>query len=197
MGLLSVSSSAAGAEVARMLARVHVALLRGLNVGGKNRLPMGKLAAVFEAEGCTGVTTYIQSGNVVFSTERAAADLSRALSDRLLTAHSMDVPVVLRSGEELVAVARANPFLRRGADPGALHVAFLSTEPDPVGVARLDPDRAPPDELIVTGSEVYLHLPNGVGRTKLTNAYLDRCLGVVSTARNWRTVLALAEMVRG
>lgn len=177
---------------------MHVALLRGINVGGRNKLPMAELAALFEAQGCAGVRTYIQSGNVVFSAPEAlVGSLGAAISARIDDAYAMVVPVVLRSAAELETVVEANPFLARGADPAMLHVAFLSEEPDPARVARLDPRRSPPDAFEVVGAHVYLHLPGGMGRTKLTNAWLDRGLGLVSTARNWRTVVQLATMAGG
>ena len=170
----------------------HVALLRGLNVGGKNRLPMHELAALFEAAGCGAVRTYIQSGNVVFQAPAALArTLPARVSAAILKAHGHRVPVVLRTAEELRAVGRGNPF---PDSPEILHVAFLAGWPSAAAVAALDPGRSPPDELEVRGRELYLRLPNGVARTKLTNAYLDRTLGTTSTLRNWRTVLALVEL---
>ncbi|MBX7159847.1 MAG: DUF1697 domain-containing protein [Acidimicrobiia bacterium] len=177
---------------------MHVALMRGLNVGGKNRLPMVELAAAFEAEGCSDVRTYVQSGNVVFAAPAGVVEgLADAVAERLRAVHGITTPVVLRTGEEIATVVGANPFLARGEDIALQHVAFLSGVPAPADVESLDPDRSPPDEFAVVGREVYLHLPGGVGRTRITNAYLDRRLGVVSTARNWRTVLALADMAGG
>jgi uncharacterized protein (DUF1697 family) len=171
-----------------------VALLRGINVGGKNKLPMKDLTRIFEGAGCADVRTYIQSGNVVF-----AAPASKGLAGRLEAAIAeqagLRVPVVLRSARDYLAVAEANPFLARGADEALLHVAFLSGTPEPERVARLDPSRSPPDELEVVGMQVYLHFPAGLAKSKFTNAYLDSTLKVVSTVRNWRTVQALAGML--
>jgi uncharacterized protein (DUF1697 family) len=103
-------------------------------------------------------------------------------------------PVVGPSAAELAAVAAGNPFLPEGADPATLHVAFLAAEPRAAAVATLDPDRSPPDRFRVVGRELYLCLPNGVARSRLTNDYLDRTLGTTSTIRSWRTVLALVEL---
>jgi uncharacterized protein (DUF1697 family) len=173
----------------------HVALLRGVNVGGKNRLPMKDLAALFEDAGCHSVVTYVQSGNVVF---QARAELARripALIEKKIEKNfGLHVPLVLRSGADVLRIARANPFLRSGADTRFLHVAFLADRPTAARVKALDPDRSPPDQFAVQGSEVFLYLPNGAGRTKLGNAYLESKLGTASTLRNWRTVLALAEL---
>ncbi|MBW1880712.1 MAG: DUF1697 domain-containing protein [Deltaproteobacteria bacterium] len=175
-----------------------VVLLRGINVGGRNKVPMAALRGLLEALGCGEVRTYIQSGNTVLTaTKTLAARLPEALAEAMAERFGFRVSVLLRAGRDLERVATTNPFLATGADPRQLHVAFLAEVPEASAVATLDPDRSPPDRFIVRGPEVFLHLPNGVGRTKLTNAYLDRTLGTTSTVRNWRTVLALAELARG
>ena len=176
----------------------HVALLRGINVGGKNRLPMKDLVALFEAQGCSGVQTYIQSGNVVFQAPAAvAAKLPLKLSAAILNAHGLRVPVVLRTVEELQKIPRRNPFLKAGVVLDTLHVAFLADAPTASAASALDPKRSPPDEIAIRGRELYLRLPNGVADTKLTNAYFDKTLGTVSTMRNWRTTLQLIDCSRG
>ena len=176
----------------------YVALLRGINVGGRNMLPMSKLVAMFLEEGCGGVATYIQSGNVVF---RAPATLAARLPDRIEKAITdrvkLRVPVVLRSSAELRRITKANPFLRRGIDESHLHVAFLSGRPAAARGAGLDPAHSPPDEFAIQGSEIYLRCPNGLARTRLTNQYFDSRLGTTSTVRNWRTVLKLLELSEG
>jgi uncharacterized protein (DUF1697 family) len=173
---------------------IHIALLRGINVGGKNMLPMKSLAAMFVEAKCSDVRTYIQSGNVVFRAKdtiarRIGADISETILDRF----GLRVPVVTRTAVELRDVASHNPFLRAGGDEGALHVAFLADRPGASKVATLDPKRSPPDQFAVRGREIYLHLPNGTARSKLTNQYFDSKLGTTSTIRNWRTVLQLLE----
>jgi uncharacterized protein (DUF1697 family) len=175
---------------------VYVALLRGINVGGKNKLPMKELAAMFSAAGCEGVVTYIQSGNVVFKARPAvAAKVPAAVASAILARRGYRIPVVARSADEVRDVAARNPFLAAGHDPGTLHVAFLADKPKPAAVASLDAGRSPPDEFVVRGREIYLRLPHGVAPSKLTNAYFDSALGTTSTMRNWRTVLRLLELV--
>jgi len=166
----------------------YVALLRGINVGGKNKLPMADLVRTFESAGCRNVRTYIQSGNVVFAAGPKLDE--RKLATRL----RLKVPVVIRSSGEFRQVAARNPFLKDGVDPDSLHVAFLADAPDRSRAASLDPERSPGDAFVLRGREVYLHLPSGVARTKLTNAWLDSKLATTSTVRNWRTVLKLLEM---
>ncbi|HEY6376537.1 MAG TPA: DUF1697 domain-containing protein [Edaphobacter sp.] len=174
----------------------QVALLRGINVGGKNILPMKELAAMFVASGCGDVATYIQSGNVVFSAGAGVAKgLAGLISQRIEERFGLRIPVVMRTDEELGAVIRENPYLKGGVPEELLHVYFLADVPGAAEVGKLDPLRSAPDAFSVRGREVYLHLPNGMARTKLTNAYFDSKLGTVSTARNWRTVLKLYEMM--
>ncbi len=174
---------------------VFVALLRGINVGGKNSLPMQDLVAMFEAIGCKSVRTYIQSGNVVFAASDALARrVPDALARKILEETGLRIPVVTRSAAELGTNLRRNPYLGTRADPARLHVAFLADEPSSAQIKALDPKRSPPDEFIVRGRDIYLHLPNGVGKTKLTNAYLDSKLGTVSTLRNLATVQKLVAL---
>jgi uncharacterized protein (DUF1697 family) len=173
------------------------ALLRGINVGGKNLLPMKELVAMFAAAGASDVESYIQSGNVVFS---AGADVAAKIPDvvgkRIEKRFGFAVPIVVRSADELAAVARGNPFLAADADFAILAVMFLADKPSARAIAALDPGRSPPDEFVVRGREIFVRCPNGFARTKLTNAWFDSKLATTSTARNWRTVLKLLEMTR-
>jgi uncharacterized protein (DUF1697 family) len=169
-----------------------VALLRGINVGGKNKLAMKDLQAMFQAAGCDNVKTYIQSGNVVFQRE-STVGLAAAIEAKILRKLRLKVPVVLRSAKDLTRVITGNPYLKK-TDPQALHVMFLADAPSKESAARLDPARSPGDEYQLVGRDIFLKLPNGVARTRLSNDYFDRTLGTVSTGRNWRTVLTLAEL---
>ena len=156
---------------------------------------MDKLARMFENAGCTSVRTYIQSGNVVFMAThsvslRVRETVAAAVSARIAT----DIPVIVRSAEELAQAVEANPFPSESQDPRTLHVGFLADRPSSNRVSILDPDRSPPDEFVVRGREIYLHLPNGMARTRLTSGYLEQVLGTRVTFRNWRTVLRLLRM---
>jgi len=174
----------------------HVALLRGINVGGKNMLPMKELAVMFAKAGCSDVVTYIQSGNVVFcADDKVAAGLGAAIAKQVEARFGLRVPLVLRTAAEIDVVIRANPFLKAGASEEMLHVCFLADRPGKEFIAGLDAGRSTPDAFAVVGREIYMQLVNGVSGTKLTNAYFDSKLKTVSTMRNWRTVLKLAEML--
>jgi uncharacterized protein (DUF1697 family) len=176
---------------------VYVALLRGINVGGKNSLPMKDLAAIFEKAGCSQVATYIQSGNVVFKADaKLAQQISGVISKEVKKGFKLEVPVVVRSAQELLKIAKANPFFKKGGTVDTVHVAFLVHTPRKTAIQSLDAQRSPGDAFEVAGSEVYLHCPNGFGRTKLTNQYFDSKLATTSTIRNWKTVLKLVEMTQ-
>ncbi len=173
----------------------HVALLRGINVGGKNILPMKDLAALFTQAGCTEVRTYIQSGNVIFEAPAGAPKIAATVTANIEKRFGIKIPVIIRTSQQLAQIIRNNPFLSAVADQRGLHVYFLADSPSAQAVGGLDPARSAPDAFHVRGQEIYLHLPNGMGRTKLTNAYFDSKLSTICTARNWATVRKLSEMM--
>jgi uncharacterized protein (DUF1697 family) len=171
----------------------HLALLRGINVGGKNKLPMKDLAGMFEDAGCTNVHTFIQSGNVTFTaTSSVSKGLGDVVASKIAEQFGYKVRVILRTAQQLRQVVSNNPFPQGEEN---LHVMFLADRPTPTKIAALDPNRSAPDAFIVRGGEIYLHLPNGVADSKLTNAWFDSKLGTVSTGRNWRTVTKLLEIM--
>jgi uncharacterized protein (DUF1697 family) len=174
----------------------HVALLRAINVGGNNMLPMSELAKFCTSAGCADVQTYIQSGNVLFRADAACAKrMPAAVEDMIEKRFGFRPPIVVRTAKEMREVVRANPFARNGSDTSATYVAFLSAAPTAQRIATLDPNRSPGDTYEVHGREIYMNLLAGAGKTKLTTAYFDSKLATVSTFRNWRTVLTLTGML--
>jgi uncharacterized protein (DUF1697 family) len=174
-----------------------VALLRGVNVGGKNLLAMKDLASLFVQAGCADVRTYIQSGNVLFQSSPARAEkVPLLIAQGIAGRFGYRTGVLLRSVEELGETIRNNPFLNAGAPENWLHAMFLADRPDALRVAALDPERSPPDAFVVRGREIYLQCPHGVGKSKLTNAWFDSQLATTGTGRNWRTVTKLFELAR-
>jgi uncharacterized protein (DUF1697 family) len=174
----------------------YVALLRGVNVGGARPLPMERLRALFAEAGANSVESFIQSGNVVFAaTEAQAPQILADVSARIRQEFGFAAPIVLRDATAWQTLIDSNPFLGDGADPNTLHALCLSETPSREALDRLDPRRSPGDEFEVRGRDIYLRLPSGVARTKLTNAWFDSKLRVTSTLRNWRTVLKLGELV--
>jgi uncharacterized protein (DUF1697 family) len=175
----------------------YVALMRAVNLGGKNKLPMLELRQMFEAAGCEAVRSYIQSGNVIFrGSPRMCAALCSKIPEQIGARYGFQPPVVLRSTEELEEAIANNPYLAAGVPEELLHLMFLADEPGAAAVKQLDPHRSPPDEFTVCGRDIYLKLPNGAGQTKLTNQYFDAKLKTISTSRNWRTVKTLLEMMK-
>jgi uncharacterized protein (DUF1697 family) len=172
----------------------YVALLRGINLGARNKVSMADLRELFHALGAEDVATYLQSGNVVFKSRAEAAELVGAIQDRIRSDLGLDVTVLVRTSGELGQVLARNPFAKSGREPTRLHVTFLAETPPPARVRKLDPKHSEPDEFEIVGREVYLHTPNGYGRSKLSNAYFEKQLGVAATTRNWRTVTNLAEL---
>jgi uncharacterized protein (DUF1697 family) len=172
----------------------YVALLRGINLGARNKVAMADLRELVAGLPADDVTTYVQSGNVVFESKAAAGGLAKAIEKQLASELGLDVRVLVRKPAELAALVAKNPFTQEADDPKQLHVTFLAERPSAASVKQLDPKRSEPDEFRVAGREVYLYCPNGYGRSKLTNAYFEQKLDVAATTRNWRTVTALADL---
>jgi uncharacterized protein (DUF1697 family) len=169
-----------------------VALLRAVNLGSRNKVPMAELRALLERAGLLDVRTYIQSGNVLFRSRGGDREsLARRLEEEVAGAFGVMTTAILRTSSELRAVAGSHPF---GADTSNTHVAFLAATPDAEGLARVAGIDSAPDRVAVAGADVYLHYPNGVQGSRLTAARLERLLGVPGTARNWRTVTKLVEL---
>jgi len=172
----------------------YVALLRGVNVGGRNALPMADLRRIAEGCGHRDARTYIQSGNLVFTSDEAdAAAIARGLHDAILAEAGVDSPVALRTRGDLERVAAANPFLAAAADVAHLHVTFLLEPPAPAALGGLDLAAYRPEQAAIAGSELYLHLPAGMGRSRLATD-LARRRDLAGTTRNWRTVTTLLAM---
>lgn len=171
-----------------------VALFRGINVGGKNILPMAELRAELEELGLGDVATYIQSGNVVFgSGARSAAKLQETIEAAVQRSHGFRPPVLVLAAKELSQALRKNPF-PGVSQPKALHFFFLFARPRRPDLAALAELATPTEELRLVDRVLYLHAPDGIGRSKLATR-VEKHLGVPATARNLRTVQKLAEMM--
>ncbi|MFI9723426.1 DUF1697 domain-containing protein [Streptomyces sp. NPDC052396] len=173
----------------------YVALLHGINVGGKRRVPMQLLRELLTGLGGTAVRTHLNSGNAVFTHAGADAEelsqaLERALADRL----GFPVRCVVRAAADLRRVIDANPFADREFEPGRLVVTFLSGPVRRDSVAGLDPAACLPDVFVLGEREVYLLCPDGLGDSRLARVLARRPLAEVATGRNWNTVCKLAEL---
>ena len=170
----------------------YVALLRSVNVAGHGRITMDALRASFEGAGCRDIRTYIQTGNVMFTvpTRRPAAVIA-SIEDQLTRDFGTSPAVILRTTAQLVGIAASSPYAARGEDPARHHVTFLAGPPARQVLASLELPPSGRDELVVEGTEVFVSTPDGYAGTKFTGAFLERRLKVLSTTRNWNTVVAL------
>jgi uncharacterized protein (DUF1697 family) len=169
------------------------ALLRGIDIGPSKRISMPALREIVESLGHRDVETYLQSGNVVFTPAKGARrNLASAVERAIQKETGHDVPVLVRTGKELAAIVSANPY--RVDDPTRVVVAFLGERVAPAKLGLDDLEGYAPDELTQVGRELFISLPNGQARSKLMVALTKPGLPTVVTVRNWRTVLALAEM---
>ncbi|MGZ5243097.1 MAG: DUF1697 domain-containing protein [Bacteroidia bacterium] len=174
-----------------------LSILRGVNVSGHKRIAMEDLRALYEDLGFKNIATYIQSGNVVFETEETdPQEIARLIEAKIAEVYGFNVPVIIRTAEEIQAVLADNPFLREMyIEEDRLHVTFLSEEPKPELAEKMSDQKFQPERFIVQHKEVYLYCPNGYGNTKLNNNYFEGKLKVSATTRNWRTINKLAEML--
>jgi uncharacterized protein (DUF1697 family) len=175
----------------------YVALLRGINVGGKNKVPMQTLRELLAGIGGSAVRTHLQSGNAVFAHQqedplRLAADLERAITAEL----GLTISCLVRTGADLRRVVAGNPFPMAGIDGARFLVIFLSGPVPLDRLAAIDPAAYAPDEFKPGITEIYGHFPDSIRDSKLAALFTDRRLGLTATARNWNTVtklLALSE----
>lgn len=176
---------------------IVISMLRGVNVGGHNKIKMDALRALYESLKFTGCQTFIQSGNVIFKTkERNLAKLSSQIQTAIERSFGFRPDVILRTSDELRDVIARNPFAkRRGIEPGKLVVTFLASVPAPETRDNLLKLKTDPDELHIDGRELYIYFPNGMGRSKLWSL-IERTLKISGTGRNWNSVtkmLAIAD----
>lgn len=174
---------------------VWVALLRGINLGSHNKVPMAELRDLAEEIDLLEPETYLRSGNLIADSDLEEGEVAAALTSAIQELFGLAVPVTCRSGDEMARIAATHPFSHLGLDERMLHVAFLDRKPDGRVDDLLDAEQYEPDRFKIHGREVYLAYPNGSGRSKLNQSLLEQRLGVSATSRNWRTVSNLAAMV--
>ncbi|HEX4919973.1 MAG TPA: DUF1697 domain-containing protein [Candidatus Bathyarchaeia archaeon] len=173
----------------------YVALLRGVNVGGHTRLKMPDLVQVCESLGFHNAKTYLQSGNVVFDNDsRDGSSVAMQIEKRLKDHLGLQVSVFIRTPNDLARIVAGQPFKNR--DRTRLHVTFLKSTPKKNREAEIRAVARGGEEFSISNLEVYLFLPNGMGKTKLSNNFIEKTLGVPATTRNWTTTNALLEMTR-
>ena len=173
----------------------RVILLRGINVGAANRLPMADLKVALTEAGYPDTRTYMQSGNVLVRTDASPAGLASEVKALIAERFGLDVPVVVRTRDELQAVVDANPFpVAALIDPKHFQVTFLSGEPAPDRIRELAKHATDQEQFTSIGRELYAWHPDGIHNSRLAGMLTDRKLGVTATARNWTTVTTLLEL---
>jgi uncharacterized protein (DUF1697 family) len=173
------------------------ALLQGVNLGGKRKVPMPELRAHLTELGYEDVGTYVASGNVVLTSSRTPATLERALTRQISDWAGIEVPVLVRTHRELAQVVKRNPLGKVVDNPSRYLVAFLSKAPGREALADLDAAAVEPERIELHGRELYTWHPDGAGRSKLAALLNAKKLGVVVTARNWNTVTKLVSLTAG
>ena len=176
----------------------RIALLRSVNVLGKNMIKMPELVRAFEKAGFSNVRTYIQSGNILFGTEKESREvLSGKIMELISKTFGLTIRALVITPQELTDIALQNPFAERPEiDLSRLHVTFLDRDADPEKAEKLLSYKYPPDEIILGNRAVYVHCPDGYGRTKYHNNFIEKKLSANATSRNWNTCLKLLEMCR-
>ena len=175
-----------------------MSLFRGINVGGNHQIRMDELKVLHESLGLRDVATYIQSGNVVFTSDDAdPAQLSRQIEDGFAQKFGFHVNVMVRTSAELRDIIENNPFQDQPMKESKwVVVMFLATRPDSGAQEDLQKTYSGPEELRMIGQEVYIYYPNGIGRSKLTNTFLEKKLKTAGTGRNWNTILQLQKLIQ-
>lgn len=173
---------------------IFVAMLRGVNVGGRSRIKMEPLKRLHESLGLRRVETLLQSGNVLFETSlKDREKLATRIEQEIERRFELQIEVIVRSLAEIRALVERGPLLSPRADPSKLLVMFLSRVPDPRALADLVKTHKGPEMLEPRGPEIYLYYPEGIGRSKLSGAYIENKLATSGTARNWNTLTKLLE----
>ncbi|HLI69104.1 MAG TPA: DUF1697 domain-containing protein [Ktedonobacteraceae bacterium] len=174
-----------------------VSLFRGINVGGR-QVPMSDLKELHEALGLKDVVTYIQSGNVVFTSDSAdTTQLSKRIEDGFAQKFGFRVSAIVRTAAEIEEVIMNNPFQKQVLQaPKWVLVLFLATRPAITALEELRKAYTGPEEFYLVGQDLYIYYPNGVGRSKLTNTLIEKKLKTSGTGRNWNTILQLRKMMQ-
>jgi uncharacterized protein (DUF1697 family) len=172
----------------------HIVLLRGINLGPRNRIAMGELREALEEAGFEDVRTHLQSGNVVLTSTAKPAGVARKCEKVIKERFGLEIAVVVRSRAELARVVKRNPLEKVATEPKRYQVSFLSAKLPAKVVRELEAVAEPDERVVAIGREVYAWHPKTVARSKLWAQLAGTGLGVTATARNWATVEALLEL---
>jgi uncharacterized protein (DUF1697 family) len=175
----------------------HIVLLRGINLGSRNRVAMPALRDTLEAAGLADVRTYLQSGNLVLASSANADAVARKVQRVIAKEFDLDIAVVTRTRAQLAKVVERNPLAKVAKDPKRYQVSFLDAKPSREVVRRLEEAAATDERVVVHGREIYAWHPRTIARSRLWALLAGQKLGVTATARNWTTVTKLLELAGG
>ena len=173
-----------------------IAILRGINVGGKRKILMADLKALCQKLGWTNVVTYIQSGNLIFDSEKQNSQLENTLEKAISSKYGFDVPVIIRNADELQTSIGNNSFAAGDTDITKLHLTFLKEKPSEENVEKIKTYNYEPDKFEIEEKHVFIYCAGKYHQTKLTNNFFENKLKVGATTRNWKTILKLQELSR-
>lgn len=174
----------------------YIALLRGINVSGQKKIKMAELREQLVETGFTNTRTYIQSGNVVFDTKKKQSTLAGIITKNIKSNYGFDVPVMILSIDDLEFIHSNNPYLKDGAEEKSLYVAILDQLPESENLENLRAFDTGTSTWQILDNYIYLHYPDGAGRSKLTNNLIERKLKVSATSRNWRSMGKILELAK-
>ncbi|MDR2921003.1 MAG: DUF1697 domain-containing protein [Tannerella sp.] len=174
----------------------YISILRGINVSGQNLIKMDALQKMYKNLGFGNIATYVQSGNVIFNSENAEPEkLGTEITQQIEKDFGFNVPVIVLTIDNLKQITDNNPFTKDlNKDKTFLYVTFLSSNPDEYDIKAIEEKKQDGEEVFITGHAVYLYCPNGYGRTKLNNTFLEKKLKVGATTRNWKTTNELLKI---
>jgi uncharacterized protein (DUF1697 family) len=174
----------------------RIAILRGINVGGNKRMLMADLMLLLESLKFQNISTYIQSGNVIFDADEKSdtSELSTRIEQAIKEKFGFEVPVIIRTPEDLAALITGNPFLQTHTDTTQLHVTFLKESPAPENALKIDSYAFEPDGFSITDKDIYVFCAGKYHQSKLTNDFFEKKLKTKATTRNWNTVVKLYEL---
>jgi uncharacterized protein (DUF1697 family) len=172
----------------------HVVLLRGINIGSRNRISMPQLREALEEAGFKDVRTHLQSGNVVLTSTAKPESVARKCEELIAERFGLEIPVVVRTHADLAGIVKRNPLGKVATNPKRYQVSFLAAKLPAKVVRELEAAAAPSEEVVAIGREVYAWHPEGIARSRVWNQLAGKGLGVTATSRNWTTVEALLEL---
>ena len=180
------------------MTQIYIAILRGINVNGKNMIKMPALKLAMEEQGFSDVQAYLQSGNLIFTTGKTECTrLEEMIRTMIAEKFRLEVPVMVQYATYMKQTRDNNPFLQRnGIDETKLHVTFLDQEATVDDMAKIPAESYLPDEFVIREKVIYLFCPGGYGTTKLNNNFFEKKLNTIATTRNWNTVNKLVDLAR-